>query len=66
MFFTFVIMIVLFIAAAMSLGNPEAVQDFKKDLCAKKFADYNSLNAYGQEVFGGTVNKAVCSAVCPC
>lgn len=59
-------MILLFVASAFALADEEAVREAKDMVCKKKFDEYESLNKYGEDLYGKWVDGMMCSTICPC
>lgn len=67
MILAFVVMIIMFAAAALSLVDEETVQSWKDDLCALEFGGPDeSLNQWAEALYQENVDKVMCTSVCNC
>lgn len=67
MILAFVVMIIMFAAAALSLVDEETVQSWKDDLCDLEFGGPGeSLNQWAETLYQENVDKVMCTSICNC
>lgn len=71
MIFSIIMCVVMLIVAIIGIVGSSADVNLREAMCEGKQGDqqingYPNLKAYMTDVYGGTVNKYMCSPVCPC